>query len=159
MAKKKEKSKNDDVKVTVTTMRLPVKLDDEELLDRGQQLVKNMRKAAAAEEARDAENKKRKGEIAMLDEITAKLSGAIALGTEERDVECEVRKDYRHGRVTTVRTDTGEVVDERTMTAQERQETMPFSNDDADPRGPNKGKGGDPFADGDSSDTTEAGAE
>lgn len=154
----KKRAKDEDVKVTITTMQLPVKLDDEELLDRGQQLVKNMRRVAAAEDARENENKKRKGEIALLEEITAKLSTTIAAGTEDRDVECEVRKDFRHGRVTTVRNDTGEIVDDRTMTAAERQETMRYPSDE-EQRGPSKGKGGDPFADDDSSSATEGGAQ
>jgi hypothetical protein len=136
------KKKNDQIKVTITSMRLPVKLNDDELLARGRQLVENMRKTAAAEEAREVENKKRKSEIELLEEVTARLGGSISSGSEEREVECELRKDYVHGNVTTVRSDTGEVVDERTMTADERQECMPFA---PAPRDPAKGKGGDPF--------------
>ena len=81
-------------------------------------------------------------EIELLEEVTARLGGSISSGSEEREVECELRKDYVHGNVTTVRSDTGEVVDERTMTADERQECMPFA---PAPRDPAKGKGGDPF--------------
>jgi hypothetical protein len=140
---KNTKKKKDEIKVTITTMRLPVKLDDEDLLTRGRQLVENMRKAAAAEEERKAEDKKRKGDIALLDEITAKFSLTISTGSEDRDVECEIRKDYVHGSVTTVRTDTGEVVDERVMRAEERQDAMTFI--EPEDREPVKGKGKDPF--------------
>ena len=140
---KDSKKKNDQIKVTITSMRLPVKLNDDELLARGRQLVENMRKTAAAEEAREVENKKRKSEIELLEEVTARLGGSISSGSEEREVECEMRKDYIHGSVTTVRSDTGEVVDERVMTADERQEVMPFVPPAA--REPAKGKGGDPF--------------
>ena len=40
---------------------------------------------------------------------------------EYRDVECDVIPDFKSGVVVTVRNDTGEVIDERPMTAEERQ--------------------------------------
>ena len=139
---KDSKKKNDQIKVTITSMRLPVKLNDDDLLARGRQLVENMRKTAASEEAREVENKKRKSEIELLEEVTARISSTISSGSEEREVECELRKDYVHGSVTTVRSDTGEVVDERTMSADERQDVMAFAQPSREPA---KGKGGDPF--------------
>lgn len=146
MAQKKSNAKKDDgIKVTMVTKKLPVKLDDDELLDRGRALVQNMRKTAEAEEAREAENKRRKGDIALLEGVTARLSTAISTGTEDKDVDCEERKDFIHGTVTIVRMDTGEVVDQRVMSAEERQEKM-FA-DKPEQRDPAKGKGGDPFAD------------
>ena len=156
MTKESKKAKKDDgIKVTTAGRRLPVKLTDDELLARGRQLVENMRKTAVAEEAREAENKKRKGDIALLEEATGLLSAIISTGTEEREVECEIRKDFIHGKVTTVRMDTGEIIDERIMTADERQETMPFEDKGAK-RDPSKGKGGDPFADDDSDGGSES---
>lgn len=145
--KPKKTKKDDGIKVSMATKRLPVKLEDDDLLTRGRQLVENMRKTAQAEEAREVENKKRKGDIALLEEATALISAIISTGMEERDVDCEVRKDFIHGKVTTVRLDTGEVVDERVMSADERQEVM-FEKESGPARDPAKGKGGDPFADG-----------
>jgi hypothetical protein len=134
--------KNDKVKISLTSQKLPVKLDDDTLLERGRQLVQNMRKVAMAEEAKKLENKKRDGEISLLEEVTSLLSAIISTGTEEREVECEVRRDYVHGKVTTFRTDTGEQIDDRIMTADERQELMFAEKESRDPA---KGKGGDPF--------------
>lgn len=133
------------MKVLKTSKKLPVKLDDDELLERGKQLVDNMRKTAVAESEREAENKKRKGDIELLEGITARLAGVIQNGSEDRDVDCEIRKDFEHGVVTVVRLDTGEVVETRPMDAQERQEEMFESRKD---RQPAKGKGGDPFGEG-----------
>jgi hypothetical protein len=143
MAKEpKELKKNDKIKISITSQKLPVKLDDDTLLERGRQLVQNMRKVAAAEDAKKLENKRRDGEISLLEEVTSLLSAIISTGSEEREVECEVRRDYLRGKVTTLRSDTGEQIDERIMTADERQELM-FAEKEA--RDPAKGKGGDPF--------------
>jgi hypothetical protein len=170
---KKNAKKNDKIRVAPTTMRLPVKLNDDDLITRGKQLVENMRKTAMADEAREVENKKRKGDIALLGEVTAKLSTIVSSGTEDREVDCEVSKDFIHGKVTTVRMDTGEVVDERVMTAEERQDEFSFEGatsadtrepeerqdefsfegaTSADTREPKKGKDGDPFGEDEASD-------
>jgi hypothetical protein len=146
MTKKTKGPKDDGIKVSAITKRLPVKLDDDVLLERGHQLVENMRKTATAEDEREKENKRRKSDIDLLEGVTSKLCAIISTGYEEREVDCEVRRDFKHGKVTTIRTDTGEVVDERTMTAEERQEMMPFA-EKVESRDPAKGKGGDPFAD------------
>ena len=44
---------------------------------------------------------------------------------EYRTVKCEVIRDYQHGEITWVRTDTGEEIRRRTMRADERQQEMP----------------------------------
>lgn len=130
------------MKILKTTKKLPVKLDDDELLERGKQLVENMRKVGVAEEEREAENKKRKGDIAFLEGITARLATSIRTGEEDRDVECEIRKNFSTSSVTIVRIDTGEVVDTRVMDAAERQEEL---YEPKLPREPVKGAGTDPF--------------
>jgi hypothetical protein len=130
------------MKVLKTTKRLSVKLDDDELLERGKQLVANMRKVAIAEEERKSEDKKRKGDIALLEGVTARLAGAISQGQEEREVECEIRKDYATNNVTVIRMDTGEVVENTPMDAADRQEQM---FEQTSERAPTRGKGSDPF--------------
>jgi predicted molibdopterin-dependent oxidoreductase YjgC len=133
------------VKVLKTTKKLPVKLNDDEMLERGKMLVENMRKTAVAEEERDKENKKRKGDIALLEGVTARIAETVRSGSEYREVECELRKDYERGTVATFRDDTGEQIDQRPMTAEERQEDM---FEPKAPRHPAKGAGEDPFAEG-----------
>jgi len=136
--------KDGSMKILKTTKRLPVKLSDDELLERGKQLVESMRKTAVAEAEREADNKKRKGDIALMEEVTSRLASIIRDGQEDREVECELRKDFEHSSVTTVRTDTGEIVDTRVMDNEERQEQM-FERQTH--REPAKGKGADPFED------------
>lgn len=128
-----------------TTKKLPVRLSDDEVIERGKQLVENIRKTGKAESEREAENKKRKAEIEALELITSKLVDIVEKGEEDRDVECELKKDFERGVVTVVRLDTGEVVETRPMTPDERQEEMFRPRKD---RAPAKGKGGNPFGDG-----------
>lgn len=60
----------------------------------------------------------------IVDEIEV-LRKQIGDGTEDRLVRCISQKDFRANKVRVIRTDTREVVEEREMTADDRQETMP----------------------------------
>ena len=51
-------------------------------------------------------------------------SGKHRDGYEYRDVDCEVEKNFRMGLVTTTRLDTGEIIEERAMTTEERQQAL-----------------------------------
>ena len=59
------------------------------------------------------------------------LAEDIRTGTERRQVECDEISDYRTNRVQTKRRDTGEVIDERTMTPKERQTELNVGGKDA----------------------------
>lgn len=126
-----------------TTQRLPVQLTDEELLDRSTALVDNIQKTAALEEEKKSVDADFKGKIKARAEVSRKLTEIISNRTEDREVECEVKKDFERGTVTTVRMDTGEVVETRPITADERQEELRFSA--RKERAPAKGRGGKPF--------------
>lgn len=65
--------------------------------------------------------------IKTLKKRMAKASEAAVEGFEVRDVECEDRPDFDSKVVRTVRTDTGDVVETRSMTADERQDKLPFT--------------------------------
>ena len=62
-----------------------------------------------------------KAQIAQLDAEISEKALQINNGYEYRNVECRMDKDYRLGTVTITRLDTGEVIRERPMTAEERQ--------------------------------------
>jgi len=62
-----------------------------------------------------------KAQIAQLDAEISEKALQINNGYEYRNVECRMDKDYRLGSVTITRLDTGEVIRERPMTAEERQ--------------------------------------
>jgi len=50
-----------------------------------------------------------------------KLMDSAANGYEHREVSCDERRDLDAGRVTVVRLDTGEVIEQRLLTDEERQ--------------------------------------
>jgi hypothetical protein len=100
---------------------LPVILSNRELQDRGETLAENLQKTAQVENDLAAKSSEIKGQIKALKAVTSKLAQTIQSGQEERLVECEIHFDYRHHNVKTVRCDTGEVVSERTMNADELQ--------------------------------------
>jgi hypothetical protein len=125
-----------------TTKRLPVQLTEEDLRDRGDALAASVQQTAALTEEKKAQDAEINGKIKLSKEITRKLAGILASKTEEREVECDVTKDYKGNTVTTSRSDTGEVVDTRPMTPDERQEELYQPKAD---RVPVKGKGKKPF--------------
>jgi hypothetical protein len=69
---------------TVADPELPVKLKDQELLDRGQHLAEMISQRAALVAAKASENKKRQGEIDEMDEEIARLARVISEGFENR---------------------------------------------------------------------------
>ena len=128
-----------------TTKRLPVQLTPEEKQERGEQLAASVEQTAALREEKKASTAEITSKIKLSTEITRKLSRIIASGTEDRDVECDATKDFERKTVTTYRSDTGEQVDQRPMSAEELQEEMFQPKPE---RAPVKGKGKKPFGGG-----------
>ena len=85
-----------------------------------------MEKVNQVQDAKKSSAAAYKAEIDGLNETAQKLKSEVNSRTENRDVRCEVRHDYDNAMVTTIRTDTGEVVTERVMKLEERQVKMPF---------------------------------
>lgn len=56
--------------------------------------------------------------------LRRKLAGVIDSGTEKREVRCAWIEDFVHNCFHLVRQDTGEVIDTRAMTADDRQEAL-----------------------------------
>lgn len=108
---------------------LPCRLTEAELLKKGDRL--------AAIELEIAELKdKRAGvsaEIKDLADERADLADAVDRKLEKRKVPCEWRKDFEAQRVVLVRLDTAEVVDERPLTADDRQVSLLTDGSDDDP--------------------------
>lgn len=59
------------------------------------------------------------------------LSRKVSTRKEERQVECDREFDYTKGMVYTVRMDTGETIDQRKMTEDEKQERLQFEQSEA----------------------------
>lgn len=107
--------------VTTGTRNLPVLLTDEELLRRGKRIAAIEEDIGRVEYTLTSAKGQHKAEVTRLEGERAQLSRDIRNGYEHRSVEVEVRHDYRAATVVTSRTDTGEVIDTRTMTIEERQ--------------------------------------
>lgn len=106
------------------TKKVPVPVTDEEKIAMSHKLAQmlcereriNGEKAAACE----GWNK----EIREIDKRSKQLAKAIHTGKDERDVECEEVMVFETNTVQTKRVDTGEIVDQRAMTADERQTSL-----------------------------------
>lgn len=106
------------------TRKLPVKLNDEELADRGRAVAKAVEERAALQEEKKAADADINGKIKTQGEIIRCLSRVITTGTEEREVEVVMNKDNETSMISVVREDTGEVVESRPMTAEELQQNL-----------------------------------
>jgi hypothetical protein len=92
---------------------LPVPLTDDELLLRGNEL------ARALEEKSELES-----EIGTRNERILKLRGSIRSKREQREVLCEWSRNDERMVMELHRQDSGEVIESRPMTAEERQEKL-----------------------------------
>lgn len=73
-----------------------------------------------------------KSRIKRMDGEHRRLSAEVRERVTEREVKCERRYNYRLGTVTDVRLDTGESLNERPMSAEERQMHFPEDAPDID---------------------------
>lgn len=115
-------SVNEDV---IISRELSCKLTEEELLERGDRM-------AAAELAIEVLKGKRKlqnAEISAQVELRAELAHTIESGVEDRDVKCKWIGNFTTNQWALIRQDTGEEVESRAMTAQDRQAGFPFEGD------------------------------
>jgi len=103
---------------------LPVVLTNEELVDLGQELAEREEHLRESQQEKKDTAKAIDGQIKSHEAEILRLSRIIRARQENRDVGCEIRKDYKDGLVETVRTDTGEIVASREMTVEERQVAM-----------------------------------
>lgn len=102
--------------------KLPVKMTEEEVADCGRLLVERMtqRDEVAAEKAEAMSTFKDRLELA--DGLVQAARESIQTGEKKVDVECDVVYSWEENKVSVVRKDTGEVVEERAMDAAEREE-------------------------------------
>lgn len=122
---KKAKVQYDIPEGTATYKRqLPCKITDEESQAKGSKAAKLQDQAEELQEQLNISLKDLRADIKQKRGEIRGLLKEIAAGTEDRDVVCYDDKDFRKGEIRTHRADSGEVVDRRAMTADERQETM-----------------------------------
>lgn len=119
--------KNDDIKLVRTETRvLPVKLDADELRDRGDKLAAVIQDLNAEENRQIDIKTQMKARLTELDSRKTQLAIVISRREEDRDVLVDVFHNYVKFTVETARRDTGEVINARRMTEEERQQLLPL---------------------------------
>lgn len=107
------------------TRSLPVKLREDELRDRGDQLASVIQDLRAEEDRQVDAKAHMKARLAELDAKKTQLAIVISRREEPRNVDVEVWHDYARFMVETVRTDTGETIHTRRMEDHEKQMKLP----------------------------------
>lgn len=124
---------------------LPFSLTPEELTLRGRVIGEKMDQRRQLDEEKLEVMADFKARRECLDKSIADIGRTLQTGTELREVDCETVIDEGGVRAETVRTDTGEIIDFRPLTADERQREMfrrnsPPKADKAKAEGERKGK-------------------
>lgn len=110
---------------------LPVTLTRDELLERGEALALMRGKRNGIAYDQKASNADFKEKLEDADTEIDRLAGIVRSKSEPRPVDCTARRDMQRYVIDTIRLDTGEVIETRTMTEQERQLKV-FDDDDLD---------------------------
>jgi len=110
-----------DLKIEPFQQRLPVLLTEQELLGVGDRAAHLSKEAHEAEEARKEADATAKATVKRLQNEADALLATVRDKREYRLVPCERRFDFRLGKVTEIRVDTGEQLEERPMRDDERQ--------------------------------------
>jgi hypothetical protein len=113
------------------TMKLPVALEDAEILARGKELARLKDEHTKANDELDqattawkSTKERIQGDIDDRDEQMRRVARVIRSGHEDRDVEVLDEPNYKTGVMATVRLDTGELVATRGLTEAERQRSL-----------------------------------
>jgi hypothetical protein len=96
-------------------------LTDEERRAKGDEIARTLEAYDLLEDTSKEDSRAAKDELKDLRKHSQKLARQIREGAELRNVECYERPDYAGNVVHLLRTDTGEVVEERPMRMDERQ--------------------------------------
>lgn len=108
------------------TKLLPCKLTEVEKVTRGRELTSRMEDRDQVQMLADEAKAEFKSQIQGHEAVIDQLKRIVLDGSERREIECMYHKDFENNTVLTIRTDTGEEVDSRRMTQEERQEMLPM---------------------------------
>ena len=120
-----EKANNDDViKSYVETNTLRVQLTTEEIIAAGDDLAEALGEITDLESELDELKKHFKSRITELENKVEQRRKKVHDKSEYRKVDCVEVKNNTNGDVIRIRMDTNEILDERNMTADERQGSL-----------------------------------
>lgn len=118
---RKEKQKTTIEPVEKFTRFLKVKLTDVEIRDRVKTLGARIKEQTAKEEEKSVVVKRFAEELSTLRGQISDLSTVISSGEENRNVDCESRKNFKDKKFTVKRLDTGEFIESRDLYGHELQ--------------------------------------
>jgi len=124
MAKKRQRGSGDEPNTERSTMVLACKLNESEVASYADEAARISLMRDQKEEARVNAQKDAKAEIEGLDGQIREFLRKVRDKSESREVVVETRFEFSENAVRTVRLDTGEIVSERAMTYEERQEQL-----------------------------------
>lgn len=113
----------DEIVSTVKRM-LPVDIDEKVTRKKEHRIAKALTEKKEQQELMNAEILPRRKAIKELESEIETLRSQVIKGTEDREVVCDVIKDFAHMKIVVRRRDTREVVEDRTMTDEDRQEDL-----------------------------------
>lgn len=118
---KKSPKLRDEV-VSTVKRSLPVPINAKLTLQKEHRITEALTEKKEEQEKMNAEILPRRKRIRELEGEIETLRSQVMKGTEDRDVVCDIIKDFKRNYVVVKRRDTGKVIEERTMTAEDRQE-------------------------------------
>jgi len=130
MAKKKKEDEKEKSRRKVEAFRqqLRVTLTTEEVASRADRAAHVLAERDQKEEEAKAAQKHLKSIIDNMEAEMRRLSNEVRDHATYQLVDCERVYDYETGRVSEIRKDTGESVNERAMTLEERQQELSFGD-------------------------------
>jgi hypothetical protein len=108
------------------TRNLPCKLSDTELLQKADELSVVVQEISAEEDRQVDVKAQMKARLTELDARKTRLAITIGRKEEYRDTDVALMGDIQAGTVSAIRADTGEVIETRPMTEDEKQRALPL---------------------------------
>lgn len=113
-------------KTTKGKAHLPCKLTQKEIYEAGKSLADALKRKSECEVRLESFKQQVKAEITTAEGEASKFQGLVASEIEYRMVEVEARFDFKAGRKTIIRMDTGEIIRTENITEDERQRMLPL---------------------------------
>lgn len=110
------------------TLRLECNLTESELLRYSDDMSKALIQVKNQESILNDAKISAKNNIGFLEENIGILSVKVSEKKETREVDCIIQYDYKNNRKTWIRTDTNEIVKQKSIPDEERQQEMEFAS-------------------------------
>jgi len=122
----KEVEKSEQIKLTREPHVLPCKLNEKDRADAADKLATAIQRVESLEIEKKTLNTNFKGQIDTQKEQIHKLTIEVKDGISQRSIDCELALNYSKLRAILTRLDTGQIVEERPMTEEEKQMKFEF---------------------------------